>query len=67
MGVDMLLLGSQFLHILNLNAHCLYKCTYRLVARDTGLPSAAPLLREVAKVEPLTIAELNSFATTAVS
>ncbi|CDY46865.1 BnaC01g27690D [Brassica napus] len=37
---------------------------YRLVARDTGLPSAAPLLRSYAKVEPMTIAELNNFITT---
>lgn len=40
---------------------------YRLVARDTGLTPAAPLLREIAKVEPVTVAELNSFVTTAVS
>ncbi|KAF8117700.1 hypothetical protein N665_0008s0054 [Sinapis alba] len=38
-----------------------------LVARDTGLPSAAPLLRGYAKVEPLTIAELNDFIVTAPS
>ncbi|CAF1858015.1 unnamed protein product [Brassica napus] len=37
-----------------------------LVARDTGLTPAAPLLREIAKVEPVTEAELNSFVTTAV-
>ncbi|CAN6968271.1 unnamed protein product [Brassica oleracea var. botrytis] len=37
-----------------------------LVARDTGLTPAAPLLREIAKVEPVTVAELNSFVTTAV-
>ncbi|KAF3591750.1 hypothetical protein DY000_02020219 [Brassica cretica] len=37
---------------------------YRLVARETGLPSAAPLLKSFAKVEPVTIAELNSFITT---
>ncbi|CAF1983509.1 unnamed protein product [Brassica napus] len=37
---------------------------YRLVARDTGLPSAAPLLKSYAKVEPMTIAELNNFITT---
>jgi len=36
-----------------------------LVARDTGLPLAAPLLRGYAKVELLTIAELNSFVITA--
>ncbi|KAG2280394.1 hypothetical protein Bca52824_051614 [Brassica carinata] len=40
---------------------------YLLVARDTGLTPAAPLLREIAKVEPVTVAELNSFVTTAVS
>ncbi|KAF8116080.1 hypothetical protein N665_0022s0010 [Sinapis alba] len=34
---------------------------YELVARDTGLPSAAPLLRSYAKVEKMSIAELNSF------
>ncbi|CAN6889300.1 unnamed protein product [Brassica oleracea] len=33
---------------------------------DTGLTPAAPLLREIAKVEPVTVAELNSFVTTAV-
>ncbi|KAH0878993.1 hypothetical protein HID58_066387 [Brassica napus] len=38
-----------------------------LGARDTGLTPAAPLLREIAKVEPVTVAELNSFVTTAVS
>ncbi|CAN7118990.1 unnamed protein product [Brassica rapa subsp. narinosa] len=38
-----------------------------LVARDTGLPAAAPLLRFYAKVEPVTIAELNNFITTAQS
>ncbi|CAN7094816.1 unnamed protein product [Brassica rapa subsp. narinosa] len=37
---------------------------YRLVASDTGLPSAAPLLKSYAKVEPVTIAELNNFSTT---
>ncbi|CAN7042996.1 unnamed protein product [Brassica oleracea var. botrytis] len=37
-----------------------------LVARDTGLTPAAPLLREIAKVEPVTVAEVNSFVTTAV-
>ncbi|CAN6894691.1 unnamed protein product [Brassica oleracea] len=37
-----------------------------LVARDTGLTPAAPLLREIAKVEPVTVAELNCFVTTAV-
>ncbi|KAL0802493.1 hypothetical protein Bca101_057669 [Brassica carinata] len=40
---------------------------YELVARDTGLQSAAPMLRSYAKVEPLTIAELNSFVITALS
>ncbi|CAH8320473.1 unnamed protein product [Eruca vesicaria subsp. sativa] len=40
---------------------------YRLVARDTGLPPAAPLLKGYAKVESLTIAELNSFIITAPS
>ena len=38
---------------------------YRLLARDTGLPSAAPLLRGYAKVEPLKIADLNNFIVTA--
>ncbi|CAN7092211.1 unnamed protein product [Brassica rapa subsp. narinosa] len=38
-----------------------------LVARHTGLTPAAPLLREIAKVEPVTVAELNSFFTTVVS
>ncbi|KAL0715089.1 hypothetical protein Bca4012_064411 [Brassica carinata] len=40
---------------------------YELVARDTGLQSAAPLLRSYAKVETMTIAELNSFIVTAPS
>ncbi|CAH8333666.1 unnamed protein product, partial [Eruca vesicaria subsp. sativa] len=37
----------------------------QLVARDTGIPSAAPLLRGYPKAEPLTICELNSFTITA--
>ncbi|KAF3484966.1 hypothetical protein F2Q69_00052071 [Brassica cretica] len=37
---------------------------YRLVARETGLSSPAPLLKSYAKVKPVTIAELNSFITT---
>ncbi|KAJ4877726.1 Uncharacterized protein Rs2_42744 [Raphanus sativus] len=39
----------------------------KLVAKDTGLPSAAPLLRGYAKVEPVTIPELNDFISTALS
>lgn len=35
-----------------------------LFFRDTGLPSAAPLLKSYAKVEPVKIAELNHFITT---
>ncbi|KAL0750668.1 hypothetical protein Bca101_032671 [Brassica carinata] len=38
---------------------------YQLVVRDTGLASAAPLLRSHAKVEKMTIAELNSFIVSA--
>ncbi|KAF2610009.1 hypothetical protein F2Q70_00009776 [Brassica cretica] len=38
---------------------------FRLVARDTGLPAAAPILKSYAKFEPVTIAELNNFITTA--
>ncbi|CAN6924667.1 unnamed protein product, partial [Brassica oleracea] len=38
---------------------------YQLVARDTGLASAAPLLRSYAKAEKMTIAELNSFIVSA--
>lgn len=38
---------------------------YQLVAKDTGLPSAAPLLRGYAKAEPLKITELNNFIITA--
>ncbi|KAF8113223.1 hypothetical protein N665_0054s0038 [Sinapis alba] len=38
-----------------------------LVARDTGVPSAAPLLRGYAKVEPITLSELNNFVVTAPS
>ena len=37
---------------------------FRLVARDTGLPSAAALLKSYAKVEPVTIVELTNFITT---
>ncbi|XP_013634662.1 PREDICTED: uncharacterized protein LOC106340325 [Brassica oleracea var. oleracea] len=40
---------------------------YRLVARDTALPSAAPVLRSYGKVIPMTIAELNDFIITAPS
>ncbi|KAL0847280.1 hypothetical protein Bca101_020526 [Brassica carinata] len=39
----------------------------RLVARDTGLASAAPLLRSYAKVEKMTISELNNFVVSAAS
>ncbi|KAJ4871626.1 Uncharacterized protein Rs2_46722 [Raphanus sativus] len=42
-------------------------CFYNLVARDTDHPSAAPPLRSYAKVETLTIAELNNFVITAPS
>ncbi|XP_013617352.1 PREDICTED: uncharacterized protein LOC106323839 [Brassica oleracea var. oleracea] len=40
---------------------------YRLVARDTALPSAAPLLKSYAKVETMTIADLSSFIVSAAS
>ncbi|CDY31027.1 BnaC03g55080D [Brassica napus] len=40
---------------------------YRLVAQDTRLPSAAPLLKSYAKVESLSIAELNEFVISASS
>jgi len=40
---------------------------YQLVARGTGLPSAAPLLRSYAKVETMTMAELNAFVVNAAS
>ncbi|CAN6860940.1 unnamed protein product [Brassica oleracea] len=40
---------------------------YKLIARDTGLPSAAPLLKSYWKVETMTIAELNSFIVSAAS
>ncbi|CAN6989704.1 unnamed protein product [Brassica oleracea var. botrytis] len=40
---------------------------YNLVARDTGVPSVAPLLKGYAKVETLTVAELNNFITSATS
>ncbi|KAF2553259.1 hypothetical protein F2Q68_00033569 [Brassica cretica] len=39
----------------------------RLVSRCTGLTPVAPLIRKVAKVEPVTMAELNSFVAAAVS
>ncbi|KAL0845521.1 hypothetical protein Bca101_018767 [Brassica carinata] len=76
MGVDMLLLDSQTTmmaatvnvnqlatHMPNMKAGSL--C--RLVAQDTGLARAAPLLRGHAKVESLRIAELNDFVITAPS
>lgn len=37
------------------------------MARDTGLTPDAPLLRAYAKVESMTIAELNNFVITAPS
>ncbi|KAH0893783.1 hypothetical protein HID58_056212, partial [Brassica napus] len=40
---------------------------YKLVSTDTGLPSAAPLLRGYAKVETLTISERNEFIITALT
>ncbi|CAN6925283.1 uncharacterized protein LOC106393717 [Brassica napus] len=40
---------------------------YRLVERDTGLPPVAPLLKSYAKVEKLSISELNDFVVTATS
>ncbi|CAF2067873.1 unnamed protein product, partial [Brassica napus] len=40
---------------------------YKLIARDTGLPSAAPLLKSYAKVETMTIADLSSFIVSAAS
>lgn len=40
---------------------------YRLVSRETGLTSAAPPLRGYAKLETLTIAELNAFISSASS
>ncbi|CAN6991205.1 unnamed protein product, partial [Brassica rapa subsp. trilocularis] len=40
---------------------------YMLVAQDTGLTPATPRLRGYAKVESLSIAELNNFVTTAPS
>ncbi|XP_013617411.1 PREDICTED: uncharacterized protein LOC106323912 [Brassica oleracea var. oleracea] len=40
---------------------------YKLLARDTGLPSAAPLLKSYAKVETMTIADLSSFIVSAAS
>ncbi|CAN7072474.1 unnamed protein product [Brassica oleracea var. botrytis] len=43
------------------------KCFWGRVARDTGLPSAAPLLRGYAKVETLTISERNEFIITALT
>ncbi|KAJ4885473.1 Uncharacterized protein Rs2_35566 [Raphanus sativus] len=40
---------------------------YQLVARDTGIPSAAPLLKSYTKVEKMTIHELNNFVVSAAS
>ncbi|WZZ35327.1 hypothetical protein YC2023_018728 [Brassica napus] len=39
----------------------------RLVERDTGLPPVAPLLKSYAKMEKLSISELNDFVVTATS
>ncbi|KAF3538300.1 hypothetical protein F2Q69_00024179 [Brassica cretica] len=40
---------------------------FRLVEQDTGLPPVAPLLKSYAKVEKLSISELNDFVVTATS
>lgn len=45
----------------------IYIYVYSLVTKDTGLPSATPLLREIEKAKPVTIAKLNNFAIPAVS
>lgn len=42
-------------------------CFYKLVPTNTGLPSAASLLRGRAKVEYMTISELKEFVITAPS
>ncbi|CAF2068229.1 unnamed protein product [Brassica napus] len=47
-----------FIYLSYLNT-VLYVYLYRLVARDTDLPLTETLLKAYAKVEPLTIAELN--------
>ncbi|KAG2330642.1 hypothetical protein Bca52824_001822 [Brassica carinata] len=52
------------LDYLNYNNCCCKSAVMSLlVARDTGLPTAAPLLRGYAKIEPMTIAELSDFIT----
>ncbi|KAL0646924.1 hypothetical protein Bca4012_045215 [Brassica carinata] len=58
---------SLFVLKLLLSTNNLRPCVLirRLVVRDTGLASAAPLLRSHAKVEKMTIAELNSFIVSA--
>ncbi|RID80630.1 hypothetical protein BRARA_A03277 [Brassica rapa] len=60
--------------VVNLPCVCVFGCSLRnhyalcrLVARDTGLPSAAPLLKSYAKVETMTIADLSSFIVSAAS
>ncbi|KAG2271267.1 hypothetical protein Bca52824_065822 [Brassica carinata] len=40
---------------------------FRLVEQDTGLPPVAPLLKSYAKVEKLSITELNDFVLSAAS
>ncbi|KAG2307737.1 hypothetical protein Bca52824_027485 [Brassica carinata] len=55
---------NKLYEILCLPDHSLLR---RLVARDTGLPSAATLLRSYEKVVAMTIAELNSFIVSATS
>lgn len=49
------------------STHLTIGCLSRLVSRETGLTSAAPLLRGYAKLETLTIAELNAFISSASS
>ena len=51
--------------ILYVFIHILANVSKILVSTDTGLQSAAPLLKRYAKVESLIISELNEFVITA--
>ncbi|CDY65483.1 BnaCnng47240D [Brassica napus] len=68
------MLGRLFLNATSETHVCFDKETtageryfYRLVSQDTGLPSAAPLLKSNAKVTTLSIAELSEFVIAAPS
>ncbi|CAN6882663.1 unnamed protein product [Brassica oleracea] len=57
--------GTHIYFDMETNAREVY--FYKLVARETGAPPAAPLLKGYPKVETLTVSELNSFIASASS